>query len=94
MTAAAASVDIGVLLAGVAAIISALAVLVTAFRTNRKIEQVRDEVRTFNETAIGPLASADETRRIEEIPRPERTAKEQRHVDDAPAPDPPQGAGR
>ena len=60
----------------------------------RRTREVRDEVKTYNETTTGGLAAADETRRIEAIPHDERTAKEQRHIEESPGPEPPQGPAR
>lgn len=55
------------------------------------IDDTHTQVVTMNESTAGQLLADGETRRIEGIPHDERTAKEQRHVDDAPEPDPPQG---
>lgn len=49
------------------------------------------QVVTLNESTIGELAAADETRRAKVISRPDRTAMEQRHIDTAPPIGPPQG---
>lgn len=54
-------------------------------------QETRTDVDTSNVSDIGELAAADETRRVADIDYEDRTAKEQRHLDDAPAPDPPQG---
>lgn len=59
-----------------------------------QVESVHAEVRTLNEGTVGSFANEGETRRIEEIPHDERTATEQRHVDQAPPTETPQGPGR
>lgn len=53
------------------------------------LHRVKQDVRTLNESSVGQLAAADETRRIERIPKGDRTAKEQRHIDTAPQNNPP-----
>lgn len=52
------------------------------------------ETRTGNETRSGQLMANAETRRIEQIPHDDRSPTEQRHVDEAPDPEAPQGPGR
>lgn len=88
-------------LVGVAAVIGALATMAGVLgnlwlstRTLRATHEVRDEVRTYNEKTTGQLAAEGETRRVEGIPHDERTAVEQRHVDEAPPVEPPQGPSR
>lgn len=84
-------------LSGIALIIVAIGSLVTAVGgvvVAIMVNRVHKEVRTLNESTPGELDAATETRRIEAIPRAERTAKEQRHIDTAPMPGPPQGPGR
>lgn len=55
-------------------------------RASRKIEKVYREVKSGNELMTGQLASAAETRRIADIPHEERTAQEQRHLEQLPLP--------
>lgn len=84
-------------LAGVALVIVAVGSLVTAIGgvvVGVMVNRVHREVRTGNELRIGELAAAAETERVEKIPHDERTAQEQRHIDTAPEPGPPQGPGR
>lgn len=59
-----------------------------------KVDAVHQEVRTMNEGTLGSFAAEDETRRIEQIPHDARTATEQRHIDQAPEPEPPIGPPR
>lgn len=61
----------------IAATSAAIVSIITAWNTTR----VRHEVRTMNEQTIGQLASNQETRRIDHIPQAERTAREDRHMD-------------
>lgn len=85
-------------LTGVALVITAIAtpivVIITAYWNRAATRQVRDEVRTYNEKTMGELAAEGETRRATAITHDDRTAQEQRHIDQAPEPDPPQGASR
>lgn len=60
-------------------------------QVQKALDEIKAEVVTRNESTIGSLAADNETRRIEAIPPSERTAKEQRHIDAAPAKDPAQG---
>lgn len=53
--------------------------------------RIQREVRTMNESTMGQLAAGQETRRVEALDHDDRTAMEQRHLDDAPPHDPPQG---
>lgn len=61
----------------IAATSAAIVSIITAWNTTR----VRHEVRTMNEQTIGQLAANQETRRIEVIPKGDRTAREDRHMD-------------
>lgn len=79
---------------GAALLIASLATFLTAATGTYVAVRVRRDVRTYNETTAGALAAANETRRIEGIPHDDRTEKEQRHLDDAPPPGPPQGPAR
>lgn len=84
-------------LSGIALIIVALGSLITAVGgvvVAIMVNRVHKDVRTGNELRSGELAAAQETRRVEAIPRAKRTAQEQRHVDTAPEPGPAQGPGR
>lgn len=80
--------------AGIAVLVTALGTFVVACATAFVTVRVHREVKTFNETPLGRLAANTETRRVEAIDHDERTAMEQRHVDEAPPADPPQGPGR
>lgn len=84
-------------LSGIALIIVALGTLITAIGgvvVAIMVQKVHKEVRTGNELKAGELDAAAETRRVEAIPHDKRTAQEQRHVDTAPEPGPPQGPAR
>lgn len=72
----------------------ALVVIVLEVRTGRVARDTHRQVLTMNEGTIGSFAAENETRRIEEIAHDERTATEQRHVDQAPEVEPPQGPQR
>lgn len=81
----------------VAALVGAVAALATAILTPVVLiytVRVRNEVRTYNEKPMGRLAAEDETRRVEAIDHDDRTLMEQRHVDESPPRDPPQGPPR
>lgn len=83
--------------AGIALVITALGTFLIAVGTTInmiRIGRVHDEVKTLNESTIGQLAAAGETARVEDIPHDKRTAQEQRHLDTAPIPEPPQGPSR
>lgn len=84
-------VDIAALLTSFAAVIASVTTAILAFRGKRVGEEVRDEVRTYNESTIGQLLAADETRRATAIPHDDRTAREQRHITDSPEIGPAQG---
>ncbi len=74
-----------------------IASVVGTFITYRSSVVVRDthrQVVTLNESTIGELAAAGETRRAEDIPHDDRTLREQRHIDSAPALGPAQGPQR
>lgn len=78
----------------IAAAFPSIAVILEHRSTRKKIGGVDKKVDTLNESTIGELASANETRRVEHKPHDERTVQEQHHVDTAPEVDPPQGPGR
>lgn len=59
--------------------------------TRNVVKDTHAQVVTLNESTIGELAAADETRRAQRIAHDERTAMEQRHIDTAPAVGPAQG---
>lgn len=68
-----------------AQIITALGFFITAVGTvwnGRKITEVKDEVKTINSQTIAQLADADETRRIDKIPKKDRTRLEKSHLKD------------
>ncbi len=79
---------------GIGLLVTAVATLIAALTNTVVATRARRENRTYNETTVGMLAAEGETRRIEKIPHAKRTAKEQRHLDDAPPDDPPQGPSR
>jgi hypothetical protein len=83
--------DAAQVIAAVSVLITALAGAVVSIVTLLRVNRVHDEVKTLNESTIGQLAAAVETRRTGAIPHDDRTAQEQRHLDEAPPPDPPQG---
>lgn len=56
--------DIGSLLIGIAAVISALTAAAVAFRTTLKVDAVHREVKTINAQTLAQLADASEARRI------------------------------
>ena len=60
-------------------------------KMQRVVDDTHRQVVTLNESTIGELAANQETRRVEDMPHDVRTAQEQRHVDSAPEPGPPQG---
>ncbi len=62
--------------------------------THALAAEVKQQVITLNEGTVGSFAAEDETRRIEAIPREQRTPTEQRHIDQSRPPEPPQGPGR
>lgn len=59
--------------------------------TGAVVKDTHRQVVTLNESTIGELAAADETRRAETIPYERRTRQEQRHLDESPVPAAPQG---
>lgn len=82
---------------GIALVIVAIGSLVTAVGgvvVAVMVNRVHQEVKTFNEKSLGQLGAEGETRRAEAIPHDQRTAPEQRHIDESPLPDPPQGPSR
>lgn len=74
-----------------AALIASAPPTIIGWRNKRTIDDTHRQVQTLNESTIGQLAANTETRRVEAIDHDDRTALEQRHVDDAPPPEPPQG---
>lgn len=80
--------------AGVAVLVAALSAAIVSIGTFVRAGRIHNDVKTMNESALGELGAAAETRRVEAIPRAKRTVKEQRHVDEAPPADPPQGPAR
>ena len=70
-------------LVAVAALIGALSSAIAAaasLANGRRGKQIHQEVRTMNELTLGQLGEAVETRRIEEIRPADRTAQEDRHL--------------
>lgn len=74
------------------AVITAFALLMTAIGTylngrqikgvDRTVKEVGKEVKTLNSQTIAELADADESRRIEKIPKKKRTPLEKSHISD------------
>jgi hypothetical protein len=89
-----------VVAAGLAALPGSLTVLMAARSKGRqdamkdRLDDVHDQIVTMNGGTVGSFASDEETRRVEAIPHDERTATEQRHIDQAPTREPPIGPGR
>lgn len=81
-------------IAAIGAVMTPPALVVVAVIQLRATNRVHKEVRTLNEGTIGSFAAEDETRRIEALPRDQRSPTEQRHIDQAPPQEPPQGPGR
>jgi hypothetical protein len=79
---------IAVLIASIGAFVG---VCVTGYVSIKGINGIKHEVKTMNESTIGQLAAREETRRAEDIPHDQRTAREQRHISSSPAADPAQG---
>lgn len=85
---------VGILLAGAVAAVPGVLNFWGSRHAQSKLDAIHDEVKTLNDKPIGQLAAEDETRRIEGIPHDARTVTEQRHVDESPPPEPPQGPSR
>lgn len=75
------------IITSIPAVLASSALLVTAFRTNRKVdavgvavEAVHKEVKTINAQSIAQLADATETRRIAEVQIEDRTELEKSHM--------------
>ncbi len=64
-----------------AATIPSALTLLTALVNGREIKQVKYEVKTMNGSTMGQLASATETRRVEEIAPIDRTPLEKEHME-------------
>ena len=71
-------------LLGIAAIITAFGTFATSIAALYVAIQTKKEVVTGNEQTLGQLGMRQETRRSEAIPHDDRTAQEQRHVDNDP----------
>lgn len=91
MPVASVGTDIAVVLGALGIFIATVVGAVITYRSSGVIRDTHRQVVTLNESTIGELAAADETRRAEEIPFPARTPKEQRHIDTAPETEPAQG---
>jgi len=63
----------------IGALTTAIVTVITALR----VGGVKRDLATYNESKVGELAAADETRRIDAIAPTDRTAKEARHLLDA-----------
>lgn len=69
---------------GLALLIGALSAAITGIITVIRTGRIHQEVKTMNELTIGQLGEANETRRIEQIPPGDRTAREDRHMHTVP----------
>lgn len=76
--------DVALILGALGIFIASLVGTWITYRSSTVIRDTHRQVVTLNESTIGELAAAGETRRAEDIPHDERTAMEQRHIDSAP----------
>jgi hypothetical protein len=76
--------DVAQIVREVGTLVGVVVTAVTTFVVLRRTKEVHTEVRTWNESTIGENSAANESRRIEDIPRDDRTSQEQRHVDAVP----------
>ncbi len=83
--------DVAIVLGALGIFIASVMGTVITYRASLVTRDTHRQVVTLNESTIGELASADETRRVGTIDFPDRTAREQRHIDDAPSLGPAQG---
>jgi len=81
------AIGIGILIAasagGIVSIIGAIFAGIAMLRTGRvdtKVDNVNEQVKTFNELSLGQLGGRNETRRIDEIDPVDRTDQEKRHM--------------
>lgn len=81
-------------IAAFAAVITAVSTPLVAVFLALRLAGVHKELQTLNEGTVGSFAADAETRRAEAIPHDDRTPTEQRHIDQAPMPEPPQGPSR
>lgn len=75
----------------IASLTAAIVAIINALKTSKVgavAQAIHTEVKTINGLAIGQLADATETRRIEAISPEDRTLAEQHHVDVVPIPTP------
>lgn len=90
---------------GIALVIGALGLFVTTIVTavvnlratragTAATKAVHAEVVTLNDKTAGQLLADTETRRVEGISHDDRTALEQKHLDESAPVDPPQGPAR
>lgn len=82
---------LAIVLAGALAAVPGILTFLQSRANKVTIDDVHKQVATLNESTVGQLAAAVETRRVEAIPHDERTAKEERHVESAPPLGPPIG---
>jgi len=52
--------------------------------TSRQISEVKAEVKTSNAMSMAQIADANESRRIAQIPKADRTRNEQTHIEELP----------
>lgn len=77
--------DIDSTITAIALLVASLGGLIGSlanWRNGKKIEAVKDEVKTANSQTLAQLADADETRRIDLKPLKDRTTLEKSHLTD------------
>lgn len=79
--------DTSTIITAIATLVTALTALASVLLNSRriktldtKVEEVHSEVKTANSLSIAQLADADETRRIDHIPKKSRTRGEKEHI--------------
>ena len=75
--------ELALILTAVALIITAVGTLITAvgtYQNGKQIKDVKSEVKTGNSQTLAQLADAIESRRIDDIPRKDRTPLEKSHI--------------
>lgn len=74
--------DTATLLTALATLITACTAFASVIINGRRIQEVKHEVKTGNSQTLAQLADAVETRRVDEIPKKDRTPLEQSHIAD------------
>lgn len=67
----------------IASITSSVVTIINSFRT----KDIQTQVTTINGRTLAQLSDANESRRIEALPKVERTEADDEHLEVAPAPD-------